>query len=132
MSIAAEGGQGSRAGAEERCRATHTVMKGSSEPCTGKAARLGLAGKEGIFGVLGRYLSPAEQSWDKGQSLPSQAQPHSSWVPQIRQAPNVSSCWAGKMIPNNSSINRLQRGGTEQDGARWPLPLDRSQNMFST
>lgn len=98
----------------------HTIMKRSSQPCTGKAARLGLAWKEGIFGVLTRFLSPVEQSWDKGQLRPCQTQPHSSWVPQIRQAPNVSSCWAGKMIPNNSPINRLQRGGTEQDGAPWP------------
>lgn len=70
--------------------------------------------------MLGRFLSPAEQSWDKGQPWPCQTQLHSSWVPQIRQAPNVSSCWAGKMILNNSPINRLQRGGTEQDGACWP------------
>jgi len=85
-----------------------------------KASRLGLAWKEGILGVLGRFLFPAEQSWEKGQPRPCQSQPHSSWVPQTRQSPNVSSCWAGKMIPNNSPINRLRRGDVEQDGPWWP------------
>lgn len=75
---------------------THTVLKHSSH---------GADWKEGSFGALGRFLFPVEQSWDKGQPWPCQTQPHSSGVPQIRQAPNVSSCWAGKMIPN-SSINR--------------------------
>lgn len=71
--------------------------------------------------MLGRFLFPEEQSWDKGQPRPCQAQPRGSWVPQIRQAPNVSSCWAGKMILNNSPKNRLRRGGTEQEGLSGPF-----------
>lgn len=103
-------------------------MKRSSQPCTGK----GLSWKEGIFGVHGRFLSPAEQTWGKGQLRPSQTQPHGSWGPQIRQTPNVSSCWAGKMILNNSPINRLWRGGTEQDGVFWPPSSGWvSENVFN-
>lgn len=48
----------------------------------------------------------------------------------IRQAPNVSSCWAGKMILNNSPINRQQRAGTEQEGLSGLFPPEGSQGRF--
>lgn len=124
---ATEGGQG-RPEKEECCNANSHSHETQLLPCSGKL--IGMAWKEGIIGVLGRFLLPEEQSWGKGQPQPCQALPRGSWVPQIRQAPNVSSCWAGKMILNNSPINRQQRGGTEQEGLCGPVPPGGSQGRF--
>lgn len=95
-----------------------TIVQHSTTVLYGEGSSLGVGLEGGNF--WGAWEIPVP--WDKGQPRPCQTQPHSSWVPQVRQVPNVSSCWAGKMIPNNSPINRLRRGGTGQDGARWPPP----------
>lgn len=106
----------------EFCNASSHSHKTQLLPCTGKAAHLGWFGRKELSGCLGDSCSLRSRAGIKvshGHAKPSPA----PWFlgASIRQAPNVSSCWAGKMILNNSPINRQQRGGTEQEGLSGPF-----------